>query len=113
MELSYDDCYYDLVHRLGLLESANRHLHVAGQNVDLVELQRLQNIEKHFSRCINARKLREWLNVIRESDAAVVAGADSASEVLHTNLSFHLGQTILIASWFFFGSFLGTNVKLC
>ena len=64
--------------------------------MDLVELQRMQNIEKHFSRCINARKLREWVNVIRESDAAVVAGADSASQVLHTNLSFHLGQMILI-----------------
>lgn len=79
-----------LVCRLGLLESADRHLRAAGNEADLVELQRLRNIERHFSRCIDARRLREWQNVIRESDAAVVAGADSAPRVLLLSLSIYI-----------------------
>ncbi|KAI5075145.1 hypothetical protein GOP47_0009221 [Adiantum capillus-veneris] len=67
--------------RLGMVESARQHLHGAGQDTNLIEVQRLQVIEKHLSRCIEARKLGDWHNVIKESDAAVVAGADSAPQI--------------------------------
>ncbi|MCO5548208.1 hypothetical protein L7F22_001665 [Adiantum nelumboides] len=67
--------------RLGMIEAARQHLHDARQDPDSIESQRLQVIERHLFRCIEARKLGDWHNVIKESDAAVVAGADSAPQI--------------------------------
>lgn len=67
--------------RLGLTEWAKQHFNAAGQQTDLMEVQRLRTIDGHISRCIEARRRGEWQNVIRESDAAVVAGADSAPQI--------------------------------
>jgi hypothetical protein len=44
-------------------------------------MQRLEKVEKHLAKCLAARKSCDWNSVIRESDAAVVAGADCASKV--------------------------------
>ncbi|KAL5662402.1 hypothetical protein ACJX0J_029527, partial [Zea mays] len=35
--------------------------------------------EKHFGRCLDARKAGDWKSVLRESDAAIAAGADSCA----------------------------------
>eukprot|EP00249_Psilotum_nudum_P021274 c28041_g3_i3 orf=546-3113(+) len=67
--------------RLGLVESAKRHLTAAGQHAAAGDIQRIQNVAKHISRCIEARKLGDWKAVIRESDGAIVAGADSAPQI--------------------------------
>ncbi|MCO5573829.1 hypothetical protein L7F22_027604 [Adiantum nelumboides] len=67
--------------RLGLMDRAKQHLNASGKQMDSLELQQLRTIDEHISKCIEARKRREWQNVIRESDAAVVAGADSAPQI--------------------------------
>ncbi|KAI5063283.1 hypothetical protein GOP47_0021830 [Adiantum capillus-veneris] len=67
--------------RLGLMERAKQHLQATGQQTDILELQRLRTIDEHISKCLGARKRCEWQTVIRESDAAVVAGADSAPQI--------------------------------
>jgi hypothetical protein len=54
----------------------------SGPQFNSVEAHCLENIEKHLRRCIEARKMRDWYKVIKESDAAVVAGADSAAQVV-------------------------------
>jgi hypothetical protein len=41
----------------------------------------LQTVEKHFGRCLDARKVGDWKSVLRESDAAIAAGADSCALV--------------------------------
>eukprot|EP00250_Pteridium_aquilinum_P017663 c23726_g1_i3 orf=508-3402(+) len=68
--------------RLGLIESAKRHLRVAVLQDDTKDAQALQTVERHISRCIEARRVGDWRSVLRESSAAVVAGADSAAQVL-------------------------------
>lgn len=68
--------------RLGLIESAKRHFQAAGLQADAKDVQSLQAVEKHISRCIEARKVGDWKIVLRESMAASAAGADSAHQVL-------------------------------
>ncbi|MQL96178.1 hypothetical protein Taro_028856 [Colocasia esculenta] len=62
--------------RLGLVENARTHMFSAGQQLDHLEIQKLQAIERHVNRCTNARKIGDWKSALRESDAAIAAGAD-------------------------------------
>ncbi|CAN0921742.1 TPR repeat-containing thioredoxin TTL1 [Linum grandiflorum] len=65
-----------LLIRLGQVESARKHLCLPGQPQDPSELSKLQLVEKHINRCAEARKSSDWKSVLRECDAAIVAGAD-------------------------------------
>lgn len=38
-------------------------------------------MEKHLNRCADSRKIGDWKSAIRESDAAMEAGADSSPQV--------------------------------
>ncbi|MCO5575486.1 hypothetical protein L7F22_029287 [Adiantum nelumboides] len=67
--------------RLGMMDRVKQHLNATGKQMYSLELQQLRTIDEHISKCIEARKRREWQSVIRESDAAVVAGADSAPQI--------------------------------
>lgn len=58
-----------------------RHLFVSGQQPDPAELQKLLAVEKHLSKCSDARRIRDWKSVLREADAAISAGADSSPQV--------------------------------
>ncbi|AQK91030.1 hypothetical protein Zm00014a_022932 [Zea mays] len=68
--------------RLGHIEDALKHLSLAIPQPDLLELHKLQTVEKHFGRCLDARKAGDWKSVLRESDAAIAAGADSSALLL-------------------------------
>ncbi|XP_031503903.1 TPR repeat-containing thioredoxin TTL1-like isoform X1 [Nymphaea colorata] len=63
--------------RLGHVENARRHLYYFGHQPDPGELQKLQIIERHISRCTDARKIEDWKSALREGDAAIAAGAES------------------------------------
>ncbi|KAG9446595.1 hypothetical protein H6P81_012723 [Aristolochia fimbriata] len=66
--------------RLGQVDSARRHLFSA-HIPDTSELQKLQIVEKHLSRCADARKIGDWKSVLREGDAAIAAGVDSSPQL--------------------------------
>ncbi|XP_062189853.1 inactive TPR repeat-containing thioredoxin TTL3-like [Phragmites australis] len=68
--------------RLGHIEDALKHLSLATPQPDLLELHKLQTVEKHLGRCLDARKTGDWKSVLRESDAAIAAGADSSTLLL-------------------------------
>lgn len=72
-----------LLLRLGRTQSAKKHVKLSGQQSGdgLFEIQRIEKVERHVSKCFQARKAADWDTVVRESDAAVVAGADSAPQV--------------------------------
>ncbi|KAJ6724536.1 hypothetical protein OIU85_022455, partial [Salix viminalis] len=61
---------------LGLVESAWKHLCFPGQRLDPVELQKFQLVEKHLSKCSDARKVNDWNGTLREAEASIAAGAD-------------------------------------
>uniref|UniRef100_A0A0D3EL46 Thioredoxin domain-containing protein n=1 Tax=Oryza barthii TaxID=65489 RepID=A0A0D3EL46_9ORYZ len=65
--------------RLGHIEDAQRHLSLATPQPDLLELHKLQTVEKHLGRCMDARKVGDWKSVLRESDASIAAGADCSA----------------------------------
>ncbi|KAL5232019.1 hypothetical protein ABZP36_030795 [Zizania latifolia] len=66
--------------RFGMVERARKHFMLAGQanQSDPAELHRLQAVERHLGRCMDARKIRDWKSALREADAAIVSGADSS-----------------------------------
>jgi hypothetical protein len=65
---------------MGLVENARKHLSLAvhGQQSDQTETRRLQEIEGHSAKCIDARRIGDWKSALREADATVSAGADSS-----------------------------------
>jgi hypothetical protein len=67
--------------RLGHIEDAQKHLSLATAQPDLLELHKLQTVEKHLGRCLDSRKAGDWKSVLRECDAAIAAGADSSALV--------------------------------
>lgn len=84
--------------------SAKRHFRLAGQQTDVADLYRMEKIEKHVAKCFEARKNGDWDTVVMESDAAVVAGADSASQV---------GHLLLLLSWFCMPSWMSYHRQTC
>ncbi|GFZ12403.1 tetratricopetide-repeat thioredoxin-like 1 [Actinidia rufa] len=76
------DCSYFLTcHSLGQVENARRHFCLPGYQVDGNELQKLQAVEMHLSKCTDARKIADWRTALREADAAIVAGVDASPQL--------------------------------
>ncbi|KAH9723008.1 TPR repeat-containing thioredoxin TTL1 [Citrus sinensis] len=70
-----------LLVRLGQVENARGHLCLSGQQADPTEVHRLQVVEKHLSKCTDARKVGDWKSALREGDAAIAAGADFSPQL--------------------------------
>ncbi|KAK9039417.1 hypothetical protein V6N11_014618 [Hibiscus sabdariffa] len=68
--------------RLGLPDNARHHLCFPGQHSDPAELQKLQLLENHISRCSDARKIGDWKTALRAIDAAIAVGADSSPQLI-------------------------------
>ncbi|KAK9153002.1 hypothetical protein Sjap_000482 [Stephania japonica] len=67
--------------RLGQVENSRKHLFCQAQQPDQSEMHRLQEVERHLSRCTAARKIGDWKGALRECDAATAAGADSSPQL--------------------------------
>ncbi|XP_056683747.1 TPR repeat-containing thioredoxin TTL1 isoform X2 [Spinacia oleracea] len=65
-----------LLIRLGQVDVARKHLFYAGHQPEATELHKLQIVEKHLSKCSDARKIGDWKSALREGEAAIAAGAD-------------------------------------
>lgn len=62
------------------MENARKHLCFPGVQPDPNEMQKLQVVERHISRCVDARRVRDWRSVLKEADAAIASGADSSPQ---------------------------------
>ncbi|XP_051210589.1 TPR repeat-containing thioredoxin TTL1 [Lolium perenne] len=70
--------------RFGMVEKARRQLTLAG-NVNLAdpaEWQKLNEVESHLGKCIDARRVGDWKSALREADAAITNGADASQLLL-------------------------------
>ncbi|PWA84673.1 Tetratricopeptide-like helical [Artemisia annua] len=83
-----DSCYVRAHHRLGSIlislgqvESARKHLYFPGYQPDPKEVQKLQVVEKRLSKCTDSRRVRDWSGVLRESEAAILSGADACPQL--------------------------------
>jgi len=70
--------------RLGHIEDALKHLSLASPQPDPLELDKLQTVQKHLGKCLDARKAGDWKTVLREADAAIASGAGSSALLLAT-----------------------------
>ncbi|XP_010479885.1 PREDICTED: TPR repeat-containing thioredoxin TTL1-like [Camelina sativa] len=70
-----------LLIRLGQVNSARKHLCIQGRPSDPMELQKLEAVEKHMAKCVDARRLSDWKKVLTEVDAAIVSGADLSPQL--------------------------------
>lgn len=66
--------------RLGEIENARTHFKLSGQQSDWSDIQKVQTVEMHLSNCVEARKIGNWKTLLKESNAATMAGADSARQ---------------------------------
>ncbi|KAF8084019.1 hypothetical protein N665_0738s0008 [Sinapis alba] len=70
-----------LLIRLGQVDSGRKHLCFLGKPSDPVELQKLEAVEKHMSKCADARRVGDWKAALMEVDAAIVSGADFSPQL--------------------------------
>jgi tetratricopeptide (TPR) repeat protein len=70
-----------LLIRLGQVNSARKHLCFLGRPSDPMELQKLEAVEKHLIKCVDARRVTDWKTVLIEADAAIVSGADFSPQL--------------------------------
>ncbi|KAL0443594.1 UNVERIFIED_CONTAM: TPR repeat-containing thioredoxin TTL1 [Sesamum latifolium] len=83
-----DPGYVRAHHRLGSLllslgqtENAKKHICFPGHQPDPLEVQKLQSVEKHLSKCSDARRVGDWRSTLREVDAAIASGADASPQL--------------------------------
>nr|XP_010937481.1 inactive TPR repeat-containing thioredoxin TTL3 [Elaeis guineensis] len=80
--------YYRAHHRLGTLylrlgeaEKATHHYKLSRKETSSNDFSRVQALQTHLARCNEACKQKDWLTVLKQSQAAVSAGADSAPQI--------------------------------
>lgn len=81
MRTPHEFWIYDHEFRLGEAEKAIYHYKHAGPEPDPEEIAKAKTLQTLLQRCTEARKLRDWNSLIRESDRAISSGADSAPQV--------------------------------
>ncbi|XP_073054562.1 TPR repeat-containing thioredoxin TTL1-like [Primulina eburnea] len=70
-----------LLLRLGQVENAKKHISFPGNQSDPIEMQMLESVEKHLSRCADSRKVGDWISTLREADAVIASGVDAAPQL--------------------------------
>lgn len=76
--VSFGDIFFSP--SFGQVEKARSHLLFSGQP-DQSELQKLKLLEKILNQCADARKAGDWKSALKESEAAIAAGADFSPQV--------------------------------
>ncbi|XP_022929318.1 inactive TPR repeat-containing thioredoxin TTL3-like [Cucurbita moschata] len=67
--------------RLGEAEKAMYHYKQSGPEADQEDLAKAKAVQAHLNKCTEARRLRDWNTVIKETDFAIESGADSAPQI--------------------------------
>ncbi|XAR73366.1 hypothetical protein NMG60_11007313 [Bertholletia excelsa] len=67
--------------RLGETEKAMYHYKHAGAESDPDVLTKARNVQLHLNRCTEAKKQRDWNTILKETQLAISAGADSAPQI--------------------------------
>ncbi|KAI5597779.1 hypothetical protein BDE02_02G088200 [Populus trichocarpa] len=84
LDPSYQRAHYRLAtlyFRLGETEKALYHYKQSGPNTDSKEVAQAQALQMHLNRCTEARKLKEWNRLLKETERSISSGADSAPQV--------------------------------
>jgi hypothetical protein len=66
---------------VGEAEKALYHYKHSGSYAYSDDIAQAQALQNHLSRCTEVRKLKEWNNLIKETQYAISSGADSGPQV--------------------------------
>ncbi|PIN18941.1 Kinesin light chain [Handroanthus impetiginosus] len=64
--------------RLGEAEKAVYHFKQAGSDADPDAMNKAKNVQIHLNKCTEAKRVRDWNALLKETDLSIAAGADSA-----------------------------------
>lgn len=67
--------------RLGEADRALHHYKLSRNEANPADISRTQALQVHISKCNESRRLKDWTSELKESQAAISAGADSAPKV--------------------------------
>ncbi|KDP46855.1 hypothetical protein JCGZ_24064 [Jatropha curcas] len=67
--------------RLGDGEQAMYHYKHAGPEADHFDIAKAKGLQIHLNKCTEARRLRDWNTLIKETKDAIISGADSAPHI--------------------------------
>uniref|UniRef100_A0A2N9G3C3 Uncharacterized protein n=1 Tax=Fagus sylvatica TaxID=28930 RepID=A0A2N9G3C3_FAGSY len=84
IEPSYQRAHHRLANlylRVGEAEKALYHYKHSGSYAYSDDIAQAQALQNHLSRCTEVRKLKEWNNLIKETQHAISSGADSGPQV--------------------------------
>lgn len=59
------------------------HYKHAGPEADSEDIAKVKTVQIHLQKCTEARRVRDWNTLIKETGYAISAGADSAPQVRH------------------------------
>ncbi|XP_043710697.1 inactive TPR repeat-containing thioredoxin TTL3-like [Telopea speciosissima] len=68
--------------RLGEPEKALNQYKQSGPEASFDDYAKVQQVQKHVNRCNEARRMKDWQTLLKESRSAISSGADSALQVL-------------------------------
>lgn len=74
-------CYTCGAYRLGEAEKATYHYKHSGPEADQEDLAKVRSLQALLNKCTEARRLRDWNTLIKETRNVIAAGADSAPQV--------------------------------
>ncbi|CAN0912001.1 Inactive TPR repeat-containing thioredoxin TTL3 [Linum grandiflorum] len=67
--------------RLGDVEKSIYHYKHAGPEADHVDISKAKALQLHLTKCTDARRMRDWNTLVKETEAAISGGADSAPQI--------------------------------
>ncbi|EOA22005.1 hypothetical protein CARUB_v10002528mg [Capsella rubella] len=84
MEPHYHRAHHRLANlylRLGEVEKSIYHFKHAGPEADQEDLAKAKMVQTHLNRCTEAKRLRDWNTLIKETENTIATGADAAPQV--------------------------------
>ncbi|KAK9949640.1 hypothetical protein M0R45_005157 [Rubus argutus] len=67
--------------RLGEADKATYHYKHSGPEADQEDLAKMRSLQALLNKCTEARRLRDWNTLIKETQNVIAAGADSAPQI--------------------------------
>ncbi|XP_050383698.1 TPR repeat-containing thioredoxin TTL4-like [Argentina anserina] len=68
--------------RFGQVDDARWHYMLSGKNIASETMQCLLRIEAHYANTNKARKVKDWVGVLRESTSCIEAGVDASNQLV-------------------------------
>ncbi|KAL0736201.1 hypothetical protein Bca4012_012411 [Brassica carinata] len=84
MEPHYHRAHHRLANlylRLGEVEKSIYHIKHSGPEADQEDILKAKTVQMHLNKCAEAKRLRDWNTLIRETKNTIASGADAAPQV--------------------------------